>query len=207
MKHGFRLVAIVGGSASGKTWLANELKKRLGDSACRISLDDFYRDRSHLSCARRTRINFDHPRAIDWITFELALRRCQQGHTLKVPHYDFASHCRTNRPTKLISKPIVLVEGLWLLHRARIRSLFAWSVFIECSESIRLARRMRRDVTERGRDEKLVREQFSRVVTPMHRQFVLPQATRADLVIRKKIDEKRVESLVEIIRRLATNRT
>lgn len=207
MERGSCLIAIVGGSASGKTWLANELKEKLGTLACRISLDDFYRDRSHLSPAQRARVNYDHPRAIDWISFDLALRACQQGNTITLPQYDFTSHTRKMRTKKMRCKPIVLVEGLWLLRRARIRSLFDWSVFIECPESIRLERKLQRDAVERGRNQRLIREQFSRAVAPMHRRFVSPQIKWADLVIRKPIDSPRINLLVERIRRLQLKNT
>src|SRR4051812_10073274 len=112
-----RLVAIVGGSGAGKSWLAAELQSRLGTRAGRLCLDDFYRDRSHLPVKRRARLNFDHPAAIDWAMFEEVLGQIQAGLPLEVPKYDFSVHTRCASLARWQSKPIVLVEGLWLLRR------------------------------------------------------------------------------------------
>src|SRR6185436_16193427 len=111
------LIAITGGSGAGKTWLARELQSALGRRAARISLDDFYRDSSHLSPGRRAAINFDHPRTIDWPTLERALRQLRAGRPARVPRYDFKTHCRVRTQAVLRPRPIVVMEGLWLLRR------------------------------------------------------------------------------------------
>src|ERR1043165_4477758 len=95
------LVAIVGGSGSGKSRLADELQTALGKSAGRLSLDDFYRDRSHLSAARRATINFDNPKAIDWISFEHVLANCLCRRKTRIPRYDFSTHCRRSQSKML----------------------------------------------------------------------------------------------------------
>src|SRR5579862_7022667 len=118
-----RLVAIVGGSGAGKSWLAQQLQRRLGKEATRLCLDDFYRDRAHLPVAQRGQINFDHPRAIDWPLFEAILRACRAGRLLAVPRYDFSRHVRRRSPGWWRPKPVVLVEGLWLLRRASLRRM------------------------------------------------------------------------------------
>src|SRR5690349_21360452 len=109
------LVAIVGGSGSGKSWLAKKLQAVLGKWSGWLSLDDFYRDRSHLLPTRRERINFDNPAAIDWLEFRKVLTRCLRGQEVKVPRYDFQTHCRLSELRSLKPKPIILVDGLWLL--------------------------------------------------------------------------------------------
>src|SRR5262245_32229390 len=123
------LVAIVGGSGAGKSWLARKLQTALGSRAVRISLDDFYRDRSHTSPARRANINFDHPRAIDWPAVERAVRDLRSGRTARLPRYDFKTHCRLREENILTPKPVVLIEGLWLLRRPSLRRLFDWRIF------------------------------------------------------------------------------
>ncbi len=171
-----RLVAIVGGSGSGKTWLADKLQAVLGKkSAARLSLDDFYRDRSHLSPARRALVNYDHPRAIDWNRFESVLRDCLDGRPTRVPKYDFAQHARLPsfrhfRPAKL-----VLVDGLWLLHKPALRRLFCFRIFIDCPAKIRLNRRLARDLLLRSRDPASVQRQFRDAVEPMNTRYVVPQ--------------------------------
>jgi uridine kinase len=197
------LVAIVGGSGSGKSRLAEELQAALEKSAGRLSLDDFYRDRSHLSAARRARINFDNPAAIDWPAFERVLDRCLNWKDAQVPDYDFTTHCRRRCSKVLKPRPIMLVEGLWLLRSPRIRRLFGFSIFLDCSVRLRLQRRLARDVTGRGRSRKSIREQFWRTVQPMHLKFVSPQARRANSVFKSRWGAREVTKLAAILRQKA----
>src|SRR5438477_3930232 len=162
------LVAIVGGSGSGKTWLADKLQAALGTKAARLSLDDFYHDRSGLSPSRRASVNFDNPRAIDWISFERVLRLCVAGKAASLPCYDFKTHCRRRASKLLRPKPITLVDGLWLLRRPSLRRLFSLSIFLDCRTSIRLQRRVARDLLTRGRSRASVQQQFWDTVEPMH---------------------------------------
>jgi len=177
------LVAIVGGSGSGKTWLADKLHAALGPKAARLSLDDFYRDRSGLSPSRRATINFDHPRAIDWTFIERVLRDCRAGKAARVPRYDFKTHSRLRSSKLLKLRPIILVDGLWLLRRPSIRRLFDLRVFLVCPASIRLRRRLARDVLARGRTRASIEKQFWTTVQPMHLKYVAPQARWADVVL------------------------
>ena len=169
------LVAIVGGSGSGKSWLAERLQALLGRRARCVSLDDFYRDRSHLSPRRRATLNFDHPRAIDWESVETVLQKLAAGEPAKLPSYDFRTHCRRSRLKVLRPASVVLVDGLWLLRRPAIRRLFQCRVFIACPGKVRLRRRLNRDMALRARSEESVRRQFRSTVQPMHARFVEPQ--------------------------------
>jgi uridine kinase len=183
--HGLpMLVAIVGGSGSGKSWLADKLAGMLGRKAARLSLDDFYRDRSYLPAARRARINYDHPRAIDWLEAERVLRNCAAGRPTLVPSYDFGRHSRLATRKLFRPRPIILVEGLWLLRRRSWRGLFGVSLYLDCPAPVRLARRLARDLRTRARTRASVLEQFKKTVEPMHRRFVEPQARLADVVLR-----------------------
>lgn len=177
------LVAIVGGSAAGKSWLADQLQSLLGDDAARLSLDDFYRDRSYLSPAQRARINYDHPRAIDWESVERVLRDCLRGRTAQAPRYDFATHGRRPTGQKLKPKRVILMDGLWLLRRRALRKILSLSIFIDCPTATRLNRRIARDTAARGRSHESVRRQFSETVEPMHARHVLPQARWADICL------------------------
>jgi uridine kinase len=195
------LVAIVGGSGSGKTWLAERLARALSPNALRVSLDDFYRDRSHLPLARRARINFDQPQAIDWIEFETALDRLAAGRNVRIPQYDFKTHSRLGTCKTLSAKPIILIDGLWLLRRRSLRSLFQMRIFIECPTPIRLQRRLERDVGWRGRTASSVRRQFCETVDPMHRLHVAPQNRYADVVIRGTCTPHDIRRLAQQIHR------
>ena len=194
------LAAIVGGSGSGKSWLADKLANALGRDAARLSLDDFYRDRSHLSMARRDRLNFDHPRAIDWPVLEKALRQILRGRATRIPCYDFGTHCRLARFKMLRPKRIVLMDGLWLLQRKSIRTLFDLSIFLDCSARIRLARRLPRDLRVRGRSDSSVRRQFRQTVQPMHVRHVAPQVRFADVVLKGQCTVQQVQKFATTLR-------
>jgi uridine kinase len=200
MKARPKLVALVGGSGAGKTWLARQLQHALDFPAARLSLDDFYRDQSHLARPMRDRLNFDHPRAIDWHLAEAVLRGCRAGRFVSVPQYSFATH--TRRPTfkTLAPRQVILVDGLWLLWRPRLRRLFDLRIFLHCPARLRLDRRLARDTANRGRDDRSVRWQFQQTVAPMHQQFVAPQARWADVVLRRPADKREVERLAAMIR-------
>jgi uridine kinase len=194
------LVAIAGGSGSGKTWLAERLESALAPNAVRLSLDDFYRDRSHLSLARKARINFDQPRTIDWRGVETAVRSLVAGRRARVPQYDFKTHSRLGTCKTVPPKPIILIDGLWLLRRVSLRSLFQVRIFIECPTRTRLRRRLERDVGSRGRTSASVRRQFRETVEPMHRLHVAPQRRFADVVMHGSCSINDVRRLTKRIR-------
>jgi uridine kinase len=177
------VVGIVGGSGSGKTWLAERLESVLAGDAARLSADDFYLDRSHLHPAQRARLNFDHPRAIDWAELERAVRQLAAGEAAEVPCYDFRTHCRLKHRKRIKPARLILLDGLWLLRRRALRRLIDIGIFIECPARTRLQRRLSRDLQARGRTRSSVKRQFWRTVEPMHRKYVAPQARRADLVL------------------------
>ena len=192
-----QLVAITGGSGSGKTWLADELHLLLGKITTRLSLDSFYLDRSHLPPARRARLNFDHPRAIDWPRLEGVLSDCKAGRATRLPRYDFTTHTRVSNSEPWQPKPLILMDGLWLLHRPAVRRLFDLSILVDCPARVRLSRRLKRDVAERGRTPAAVRRQFRDTVAPMHRRFVQPQARWADLILRSPCSKTSIHELTD----------
>lgn len=195
------VIAVAGGSGSGKTWLANCLRKALGGEATHLALDDFYLDRSHLPENERGILNFDTPSAIDWRALKNALTQCRRGESLlHVPRYDFATHTRMDEVCVLPVKPVVIVDGLWLFHRSTLRSLFDLKIFVECPGDLRFSRRMERDVLERGRTADSVVEQFKATVLPMHEKHVQPQARWADEVICSPPVEKDVLRLAERVK-------
>jgi uridine kinase len=197
-----QLIGIVGGSCAGKSWLAEHLEKMLAGFAGRLSLDDFYRDRSHLSPARRARINFDHPRSIDWATFKSVLRSCAEGHKTLIPQYDFETHARRSMPRAFKPAPLILCEGLWLFRNASLRRLFALKIFIRSPLNLCKRRRMDRDLAERGRSIDEIEERFDTMVAPMNQRFVTPQERWADVVLREAPTVQSVEALAGRLREL-----
>jgi len=200
MKMTPTLIAITGGSGSGKTWLASQLQESLG--AERIWMDDFYHDRSHLPPGRRAKINFDHPDALDWTSFESSLSAVARGNTVRLPVYDFETHARLPKTRLLRSSPVVLVEGLWPLRKQSNRRLFALRCFIDCPVETRLHRRLTRDQAERGRTPAEVLRQFCETVAPMHDRYVAPQKRFANFTVHFPVTSATVQHLVDEIRSL-----
>ncbi|HEV2437908.1 MAG TPA: uridine kinase [Verrucomicrobiae bacterium] len=200
MNHRIKFIAITGGSGAGKTWLAERVQYALGNAASRLSLDDFYLDRSSLPPAEREKINFDHPDAIDWPRFEKVLEDCRQGRSTRVPGYNFATHTRRPFCENFTPAPLVLVDGLWLLWRPHIHELFDLKIYLDCPAQLRLERRLARDGAERGRSEDSVRAQFWNHVAPMHDQFVASQAKWANLILQAPVGESGLRQLIGILK-------
>lgn len=195
------LVAIAGGSGAGKSWLAQQLRKTLGASrTATISLDEFYRDRSHLSISRRAKLNFDNPSAIDWPALDAAATRWLAAKLARIPRYDFSTHCRRPECRVVQPKPILLIEGLWLFRRRSLRNKFGLRIFIECGRRCRFNRRVVRDLRQRGRTAESIKEQFKTTVEPMHLKFVEPQKRWADVIISGNFGAQDVRRIATLIK-------
>jgi uridine kinase len=197
-----KLVAIVGGSGSGKSWLAEQLRRELGKEAVRLTLDAFYKDLGHLAPVRRAGTNFDDPRAIDWERVEKALGECAAGRAASIPCYDFSTHCRCGEERVPGGKRFVLMDGLWLLRRRSVRTWFDYGIYLECPAELCLERRLQRDLTERGRTAERIREQYLEQVMPMQRRYVEPQARWADLVFKGTPGRGEIRELAARVRSL-----
>jgi uridine kinase len=184
-----RFIAVLGGSGSGKTWLAAELDEWFGEKATHLTLDHFYRDLGHLPKPERERVNFDDPAAIDWDALRMVLESLERGEVAQVPVYDFADHVRKDETVEVESRPYLVMDGLWLLHLEWLREKFAMTVFVDCPEDVRLLRRVERDMITRGRTEESVRKQFAEHVQPMHDRFVEPQRELAMLCVNSPLSE------------------
>jgi uridine kinase len=200
------LIAIVGGSGSGKSWLADKLQDFLGERASRLSQDDFYRDRSDVLEARRGKINFDVPSAIDWLALENVLKTSLAGKPVRYQAYDFKTHTRSTKWLKLPRAEIILIDGLWLLRRPSLRKLFALKIFLDAPTSLRFQRRLQRDILFRGRTPESVRKQFRTTVQPMHQKFVAPQNRFGDVVLKRPPNLLKIRNLAARIKTLIAHR-
>ncbi len=200
MKNKSKLIAIVGGSGAGKTWLADKFQNALGADAARLSLDDFYKDLSHLPPSQRDRVNFDEPDAIDWPLVQTALLGCSAGRATPTPQYDFATHTRLPHARRFVPAPLVLVEGLWLMWMPGVWHMFDLKIFLDCPAQLRLERRLARDVDARGRTSYSVRKQFWETVAPMHDRHVAPQARWSDIILKPHAGEAELQEIIELIR-------
>ena len=182
------VIAIAGGSCSGKTTLAQALAEHLnhGLSAPRATLimqDSYYADLSHLSKPQRDVINFDHPDSLYFGLMSEQLSQLKSGSDIDSPSYDFSQHQREPNTFRICATPIVIVEGTLILTQALLREQFDLTVFVKAPETIRLNRRLQRDTQERGRSAEFAAQQFKHTVAPMHNQFVEPSQRFASLHI------------------------
>ncbi len=175
---------ICGGSGSGKTTLTNHVLERVeGREVSVLAFDAYYRDLSHLPLEERHRLNFDHPDSLDDELFVHHLDLLRSGVDVDVPEYDFATHTMTGRFCRVAAAPLLLVEGILLLAFPAVRQRLDYCVFLDAPSDVRLERRMKRDIVERGREPKTVKRQFAATVAPMHAQFVEPYRDLSDLIV------------------------
>ena len=175
------VLGLAGGSGAGKTTLVDGLTSRLQGDVSVLWFDEYYHDLLHLSPEQRAAVNFDHPDSLDQVLLIEHLDGLLAGRSVDVPIYDFATHTRTGRTRRVEPRPVVVVDGILVLAVPDLRSRLDLAVFVDAPAEVRLARRMYRDVRERGRTTASVRAQFEATVAPMHEAFVDPSAEHADL--------------------------
>ena len=196
------LIAVAGCSCSGKTTLARALAKKLGGEL--LPLDAYYRDLAHLSLAERARANFDTPEAIEDGLLEEQLSTLLAGREVDRPVYDFTTHTRSAATVRVQPCSAVILEGLFALHWEAVRRMSLLKVFVELDDAACLARRLDRDVRERGRTAVSVREQYTRTVQPMAARYILPARQYADLIVSGAAPvAKSVAAVVSRLRRAA----
>jgi uridine kinase len=189
------LIGLGGGSCAGKTTLARALLD-IESSATRLCFDDYYRDLSHITPEERAAVNYDHPDALDTELFVAHLDDLASGKSVEVPEYDMATHTRPGGSYRVEAAPVVVVDGILLLALNECREKLNLKVFVDAPRDIRLARRLVRDVQERGRDPKGVEQQFITSVEPMHDSLVLPSSQYADLRFDHPFDEQSAAQIV-----------
>ena len=176
------VIGIAGCSGSGKTTLARELATQL--SATLFPLDLYYRDLSQFPLDSRHKQNFDHPDSLESELFIEHIRSLAAGRTIQRPVYDFSTHSRVAGAFEPITPTrFVLVEGILALHFTELIPLYDFSIYVEAPHDVCLARRIHRDMRERGRTEQSVREQFEATAKPMADLFVLPSQQRASMTV------------------------
>lgn len=178
------IIGIAGGTGSGKTTVVNQIIKHLPtDEVCVISQDSYYKATDNLSYEERTKINFDHPRAIDFDLIVKHLKKLKSGKTIEQPVYSFVTHNRTKDTVKTHPRKVVIVEGILIFNNAELRDLFEIKIFVHADTDERLIRRVRRDISERGRNIDEVLNRYQDTLKPMHRQFIEPTKNFADIII------------------------
>jgi uridine kinase len=196
------VVGVAGGSGSGKSALCRTLSGALGPE--RVSMlchDAYYRDRGHLPAAERAAVNYDVPEALDMPLFLQHLRGLRAGRPACPPRYCFVTHRRIGDDAAVEPRPVLLVEGILLLHEPDVRALLDLAFFLDVPDDVRLARRIARDTSERGRTRRSVLSQFEATVRGAHAAHVEPTKTLADVVLSSVSRVDRVaEIAAEVIR-------
>ncbi len=193
-------IGLAGGSGSGKTTIAEEVVDRLDGKVALLHHDAYYRHRVDLSFEERTRVNYDHPDSLETGLLVEHLESLRAGLAIEHPVYDFALHLRSEETQRIEPARVVVVEGILVLSDARLRSELDLKIFVDTDPDLRLARRIERDITERGRSVGSVLTQYFATVRPMHLEFVEPSRRYADLIIPEGFNPAAVATVVELIR-------
>ena len=184
------IIGICGGTASGKTIFAKKILELIGaDAIIYLEHDAYYLGLDELPPPLRDEKNFDHPDSLNNALFISHLRQLQARQPIERPIYDFTAHRRTSDTYRIQPKPVILVDGILIFAIEELRDLFDIKVFIDADPDIRLARRLQRDILERGRSPQSVIDQYLKTVRPMHRQFVEPAKRYADIIIHGKVEK------------------
>jgi len=179
-----RLICIAGGSGSGKSFLASKIAEKMSTKEVLILPEDnYYRDLAHLPFEERAITNFDHPDSKDFDLLYNHLHLLKSGFSIDMPRYDFVNHVRIENKIRINPKPIIIAEGILLFQNEDILKIADLSIYVDTSDDVRLRRRIKRDMNERGRSYESVTNQYETTVAPMYAKFVLPTKDSVDLIL------------------------
>jgi len=178
------IIGIAGGSGSGKSTVARNVAELLTTSSVAfIDMDAYYKNHPELSLDERRKLNWDHPDAFDYDLLCKHLESLSKRRPIEKPEYDFVSHLRDAKPTRVEPADVVVIDGILLFVDGRIRDLCDVKVFVDADADIRLIRRIERDTHDRGRPLDEIIEQYLTTVQPMHLEFVEPSKRYADVIV------------------------
>lgn len=178
------IIGVAGGSGSGKTTVVNKIVQCIGKkNILLIEHDSYYRDLSHIILTERQKQNFDHPSALETELMIRHLDALKKGYKVELPVYDFVAHTRTEKTIAAAPREIILIDGILIFVEPKLRDLMDIKLFVDTDDDVRLLRRLRRDINERGRDFDGVLNQYEKFVRPMHLEFVEPSKRYSDIII------------------------
>ena len=205
MAQDVRIIGITGGSGSGKSTIVRKISEIISDFVF-IPQDNYYKSAEFISNDNITAFNFDHPEAFDTALMYAHLQQLKQGEAIQMPLCDFVHHRRRKEAVTVDPRPLVIIEGLMVLYDPQIRQLLDLKLFVDTPDDIRFIRRLKRDVTERGRTVESVIEQYLEVVRPGHFEFIEPTKIYADIIIPEGgYNENALNALLPFIRELAAS--
>ena len=177
------VIGIAGGTGSGKTTLTQALAEKFSGRTTVIYQDNYYKRQDHLTFEECTRVNYDSPEAFDIDLMAAHIEDLKAMRPVQGPVYDFSNHNRTDETVDIQPESVILVEGILLLHEPRLCSLLNIKLFVDADADVRILRRIKRDVLERGRSIESVEKQYLETVKPMHELYVETSKRNADLII------------------------
>ena len=177
------VIGIAGGTGSGKTTLMNNIVEEFGDVVTILSHDNYYRRLDHLTMEERTKVNYDEPAALETELMATHLQALRSGFAVECPVYDFAQHNRSSQTIHIVPRKVIIVEGILIFENQALRDLMDIRIFVDTDADVRLCRRIKRDVTKRGRTLDSVLEQYQTTVKPMHEKYVEPSKKFANIVV------------------------
>ena len=178
------IIGVTGGSASGKTSVSQAILSMFKDeNIAMIEHDSYYKDQSQLTFEERTKTNYDHTLAFDTDYLIAQLKELPNGRAVDIPTYDYANHTRSEKTYRQEPVDVLIVEGILVLENEKLRNLMDIKVFVDTDDDVRILRRIRRDIEERGRTLDSVITQYMDAVKPMYHQFIEPTKRYADVII------------------------
>ena len=177
------VIGIAGGTGSGKTTLMKNLIARFGDVVTVLSHDNYYRRHDELTYEERSALNYDEPAAMETELMVQHLQQLREGKPVLCPVYDYTVHNRSDETVEIEPKRVIIVEGILIFENKQLRDLMDIKIFVDTDADVRLCRRIRRDVRERGRTLESVIEQYQTTVKPMHEKYVEPSKRYAHIVV------------------------
>lgn len=178
------IIGVTGGSGGGKTSVSRAILSNFPNAKiAMIEHDSYYKDQAHLTFEERIKTNYDHPLAFDTDLMIEHLKELTEGRPVDIPIYDYAQHTRSDRTYRLEPQDVLIVEGILVLEDKRLRDLMDIKLFVDTDDDIRIIRRIKRDMEERGRSLDSIIDQYTSVVKPMYDQFIEPTKRFADIVI------------------------
>lgn len=179
------IIGIAGGSASGKTSISKQLYEYFKGyhKVVIIKQDDYYKDQNHLLMEERKKTNYDHPFAFDTDLLVQHLQQLKNNQAIEKPIYDFTLHTRSSQTERVEPREVILLEGIFVLAEEKIRNMCDILVYVDTDSDIRLMRRLKRDMQERGRSLDSICQQYLETVRPMHEQFIEPSKKYAHLIV------------------------
>lgn len=204
------IIGIAGGSASGKTSVAQRIIQQLGVPwVVSLSMDSFYKSltKEQIAKANRNEHNFDHPDSFDYELLFEVLDKLKMGIKVEIPVYDFATHSRLDKTESVYGASVILFEGILALYDKKVREILDLKLFVESDADIRLARRLRRDISERGRSIIGVLEQYSKFVKPAFDEYIYPTVKYADIIVPRGLDNiAAIDVITKNVRRQLSER-